>query len=249
VVAFYLFHHHAKPIFSQEQIDEEEADTAIFYAITSTQDGLSGVDLGQLLIKRVVKELQQEFPNLKTFSTLSPIPTLRPWLESRLSLEMNPEGQKFVKSAPTPLLNPEDEAAILKIAQKLSLPSSSSPASLLDSILKTPTWSTDADVSKLIEASLTRLCARYLVQEKKRGLALDPVANFHVRNGAQVFRINWMGDKSEKRMKQSYGFMVNYLYKLEDVEKNNESYLMQGSVAVSEQVAQILGISTKASKL
>jgi hypothetical protein len=55
-----------QPIFSKSQVNERDATTAIFYAITSTLEGLSGVDLGQLLIKRVVKELKDEFPSTVT---------------------------------------------------------------------------------------------------------------------------------------------------------------------------------------
>lgn len=237
-----------QPIFSPDQVPEDQADTAIFYAITSTQEGLSGVDLGQLLIKRVVKELQAEFPNLKTFSTLSPIPTFKPWLDSRLALELKPEAEKFSKASPLPLILESEVPLINKAAQALRI-QGASPAALLDAILRNPAWISNSECISSLELVLTRLCARYLVQEKKRGLALDPVANFHVRNGAQVYRINWKGDMSEKRINQSYGFMVNYLYKLEDVEKNNEAYLMSGSVAVSEQVASLLGKSQSQSRL
>jgi malonyl-CoA decarboxylase len=62
--------------------DQATRTCAIFYSISSTQRGLSGIDLGQSLIKAAVRELQQEFPSLKTFCTLSPIPGLRRWLES-----------------------------------------------------------------------------------------------------------------------------------------------------------------------
>jgi malonyl-CoA decarboxylase len=54
---------------------------------------------------------------------------------------------------------------------------------------------------------------RYLLQEKKRGKALDSVANFHLQNGAMVERINWMADRSEKGIRQSGGIMVNYVYR------------------------------------
>lgn len=60
--------------------DLDRATTAIFYSISNTQLGLRGVSFGDSLIKRVVESLHEEFPRLKTFATLSPIPGLRAWL-------------------------------------------------------------------------------------------------------------------------------------------------------------------------
>ena len=77
---------------------------------------------------------------------------------------------------------------------------------------------------------LHKWACHYLVEEKKRGLALDPVANFHVRNGAEVYRVHWLADESTKRMEQSYGMMVNYIYLLDHLEANNEGYLLHGNV-------------------
>ncbi len=66
-------------------LDPTKADTAIFYSITNAQSGLAGISFGNFLIKRVVEELRQEFPGLKTFSTLSPVPGFRKWLDARLA--------------------------------------------------------------------------------------------------------------------------------------------------------------------
>lgn len=64
-------------------------NTAIFYSISATQPGLSGVDLGNFLIKRVVRELKALYPDVRTFSTLSPIPNFRSWLDTRLEEEIS----------------------------------------------------------------------------------------------------------------------------------------------------------------
>lgn len=77
-----------------------------------------------------------------------------------------------------------------------------------------------------------RLCARYLLLEKRRGFALDPVANFHLRNGAKALRLNWAADTSGKGMKQSFGMMVNYEYVLEEVEKCNAAYIQVGNISI-----------------
>jgi malonyl-CoA decarboxylase len=85
-----------------------------------------------------------------------------------------------------------------------------------------------------------RLCARYIVEAKKDGKPRDPVARFHLSNGAQVERINWLGDRSEKGLKSACGMMVNYLYKLSDIERNHERFAEEGHIAISSQVKSLL---------
>ncbi|RKO82711.1 malonyl-CoA decarboxylase, partial [Blyttiomyces helicus] len=93
-------------------------------------------------------------------------------------------------------------------------------------------WVQDQRVYDVVKPILLRLASRYILLEKKRTFALDPVANFHVRNGACVYRMNWMGDSSAKGLAQSYGIMCNYHYDLPRVESNNQQYLLDGSIAV-----------------
>ena len=85
-----------------------------------------------------------------------------------------------------------------------------------------------------------KLCAHYLVHIKRGEKAYDPVANFHLTNGARIERINWLGDSSEKGIKQSAGIMVNYYYKLSDIEKNHELYISQSQIDVSKDVRRWL---------
>ena len=85
-----------------------------------------------------------------------------------------------------------------------------------------------------------RLCARYLVFEKRNEKAIDPVANFHLSNGALVYRLNWQGDRSERGIKESAGIMVNYQYKLSDIEKNHELYLTGSQIQVSKELRKWL---------
>jgi malonyl-CoA decarboxylase len=104
----------------------------------------------------------------------------------------------------------------------------------LAEILGNPAWHLDEALAKEIREPLSRLCARYLVLEKdRRGRALDPVAHFHLSNGARVERLNWLGDTSPNGLRQSFGMMVNYLYKLPDVEANHEAYTGEGRVTAS----------------
>lgn len=198
---------------------EETDDTAIFYSITSTQSGLAGVSLGDFLIKRVTDELQRELPQLKRFSTLSPIPGFAKWLTAQL--EDSQESTVFTDEQRTRI----SEHTVLSI----------------EALLEGQDWYHDEAIAPVMKEILTPLAARYITEEKRGGhRALDSVAHFHLSNGARVERINWLGDISERGKTQSHTIMVNYLYDLEDIEGNHEQYIETGSIATSKEVAAML---------
>jgi len=199
-----------------------EADTAIFYSISNAQSGLAGVSFGEFLIKRVVGELQIEFPNLKTFATLSPIPGFAAWLTGVcVSGEVN-------------RLLPVTETL-----QMTALTGTNQTDAALQALLSDRLWPVDPRKAMALRAPLTRLCAHYLYRERSgAGRAKDPVAHFHLSNGARVERINWLGDHSDKGLTQSHGMMVNYLYRLGDVERNYERY-MGGQVVASPAIREL----------
>jgi malonyl-CoA decarboxylase len=85
-----------------------------------------------------------------------------------------------------------------------------------------------------------KLCAHYLLEERVDGRTPDPVANFHLSNGARIDRINWLADVSEKGVEKSMGLMVNYRYELDEIEKNHEAYRSSGVAAGSRQVLSLL---------
>jgi malonyl-CoA decarboxylase len=177
-----------------------EATTAIFYSISNCQRGLAGISFGNALIKRVVADLLREFPHLKTFSTLSPIPGFMTWLAGREAVD-----------------------------------------SPLTATLAKRGWYRDPTIAAAVEMPLLRLCAHYLVEEKRRsGEARDPVAHFHLTNGSRVERIDWLGDRSAKGLRESAGMMVNYLYRLDQIDENHEAYKSSGKVNVSNSVRALL---------
>ena len=88
--------------------------------------------------------------------------------------------------------------------------------------------------------STIALCAQYLVTKSANGLAMDPVARFHLGNGASLHAIHWAADLSDKGVEQSIGLMVNYLYDLGSIEENHDAYFDQGKVATSRAVARLL---------
>lgn len=204
----------------QELLDEnapsvnpQKADTAIFYSISSTQKGLAGINFGNFLIKQVVKEISKELPNIQHFSTLSPIPNFRKWLES-----LEPDDKRFIS---------EKELKQLKLFSRTKY-----PIKILLKILNS-NWQDNPKKVEALKAPLMRLCAHYLINEKRSGKAYDPVANFHLRNGAKIFKLNWLADTSVKGMNESFGMMVNYYYKLNKIIVNHESYFTESKIYAS----------------
>jgi malonyl-CoA decarboxylase len=88
-------------------------------------------------------------------------------------------------------------------------------------------------VPESLQKRLMQLCAHYLLSAKQKAEPLDPVARFHLGNGAALERLNWMGDTSEQGMARSAGMMVNYVYWLAEVEKNHERYFREHFIAAS----------------
>jgi len=201
--------------------DIREADTAIFYSISNTQAGLRGISFGNFLIKRVVDALAAEIPNLRHYSTLSPIPGYRKWLERQWA-------DKGADALPA-----DDRERVRAAATAADLPYD------LPAILETEGWIEKPELATVLERPLLRLAARYLVEKRPDGRPVDPVARFHLGNGARVERLNWRGDVSPKGLEQAAGLMVNYLYKREDIETNHEAFQSDGTIPVSASVADL----------
>ncbi len=198
-----------------------EADAAIFYSISNCQRGLAGISFGNFLIKRVVGELSSEFHNLKTFATLSPIPGFRRWLDRQ------------IRDDTAALLTDDETKALVAIEP------GGTGAAALSNLLARRSWTRDSAVTKLLEPILTRLCARYLLAEANGKRAADPVAHFHLSNGARVERINMCADTSEKGLKESAALMVNYLYDPAKIEAYHEDYAGEGRRHASTSVRKL----------
>ena len=200
-----------------EATDLGKATTAIFYSISNTQPGLKGVSFGDSLIKRVVETLRADFPKLKTFSTLSPIPGFRAWL--------NKNAERMLEATP------EKMRTLLGRAVGFEPVTAGHVLSALDQAPTLPERS-------VLRQWLLGCAAQYLGKELSEERPADPVARFHLGNGARVEQINWAADLSGKGIKQSFGLMVNYLYDLRKLDRHRHA-LAQGRVPVSDAVERL----------
>jgi len=189
---------------------------AAFYSISNCQPGLRGVSLGNFLIKRVAEELKRELPQLRTFCTLSPMPGFARWLRAGALCEgiPKPRVERLAATRATLLAACGEDLGRLASAAALQ--------------------GLEAEAKQ----ALLRLGAFYLCFHSPTAGG-DPVARFHLDNGARLERLNGLGDLSAKGVSESVGLMANYLYDLSKVETQHEKFT-EGMVAHSRAVAALL---------
>ncbi len=186
---------------AETALNPDTFTTATFYSISNCQPGLRNISFGNLLIKQVVQMLQAEFPSIKQFVTLSPIPDFRRWLNGPADMEPR-------------------ELSSLKAEVK---DMSTTPETALDH-----------------GEQIKKLALNYLVQAKGVKYPIDPVARFHLGNGAMIYQLHAGADLSDKGLEQSLGTMVNYLYDLRFIERNHERYVAEGYVEYSDKLKTLI---------
>ena len=160
--------------------------------------------------------MSRDYKQIKVYSTLSPIPGFARWLHGLATT--GGSNNHAVADAIATISDRDD----------------------LSRIFSNRSWIRDAAAVEQVREPLMLLCAHYLL-EKKRGIsALDPVANFHLSNGASIERLNWMADTSKNGQQQSVGLMVNYRYRLKDIESNHEAYHTDGKIICTKTVSGLL---------
>jgi malonyl-CoA decarboxylase len=192
----------------------EKADTAVFYSINNCLQGLRNVPFGNFLIKQVVTELAAEFPNIRTYGTLSPLP-----LFSRALHDTHNE------CGFTPLrlarLVADFSGELTAAAGRID------PVEALFKLLEHPLAH-----CQVLTGPLERLALAYLTRAKRGGKLYDPVATFHLSNGARLERINVFGNLRPYGMEASYGVTVNYRYMPAELEDNHERFVRGGQIRV-----------------
>ncbi len=195
------------PLLAEDRqlVPTARARTAVFYSISNTQRGLSGISFGSFLIKQVVEELRRELPKLENFVTLSPVPDFMDWVKQADDVPIT-----------------DDDRAILQNLEAID-------------------WFANPELAAQLRSVLEPLAAHYFLKARTpKGRLIDSVERFHIGNGARLERIDWLGDLSPKGLRESAGIMVNYLYRLEDIEKNHEAYANQDEIAASSAVKRLI---------
>jgi malonyl-CoA decarboxylase len=196
----------------------KDADTAVFYSINNCLQGLRGVPFGSFLIKQVVAELAAELPNIETYGTLSPLPRFARALREH----ENEEG--FTRERLARLL--ADFTRELTGAARRR-----DPVEALFHLLEQPLAHRG-----VLAAPLERLALAYLTRTHQDGKLYDPVATFHLSNGARLERINAFGNLRPYGMEASFGVAANYRYLPAELEENHERFIRKGQIRVSSEL-------------
>lgn len=199
---------------TREISDPEAADTAIFYSISNTQDGLRGIAFGSFLIKQVMSDLAQELPRLARFATLSPLPGFARALKDR----NNPDG-----------FTPARLSALLANGVRRGC--------AIDDVEQALARITHGESSDSPEMRL--LAVTYLTQMKRGLWPADSVARFHLLNGARLEGVHTKADTTSSGA-ASHGVMVNYRYIPDQLEAHHEQYQHSGEVAIARSLQPLL---------
>lgn len=213
------------------QPSEDRTDTAVFYSISNCHAGLAGVSLGDFLIKSVAEELSAELSNLRTFVTLSPLPGFRTWLGDLLGDEDARRELAIPMTQPDPPAGSEEDGD--RDGEERTW------AAIRD-LLDGERPGRDSPDLERLRPVLAHLAARYVSSARPDARAVDPVAHFHLSNGARVERLNWMANPSPTGWERSLGLMVNYRYDLSTIEENHDAYVGSGRITLGDDVRDLV---------
>jgi len=198
--------------------DPYAADTAMFYSINNALKGLRGISFGNFLLKQVLSELSAELPNLQQFATLSPMPRFAEGLRTLLAAKADGWSVSDVDR----LLS--DHQSVLQ-----ECTGQPRPADAIEDLIKQPS----PENEQVLAAPLARLALTYLTECRHNNSCFDPVAAFHLANGAILERINVFADRSAHGASQAHSVMVNYRYDPEQVVANHEAFVREGRIVMS----------------
>ncbi|WP_010525946.1 AMP-binding protein [Nesterenkonia sp. F] len=190
-------------------LSPSKADTAALYSINTAMAGLAGISFGSLLIKQVIEEVGQQLPHLAHFVTLSPIPGFRRWLEGR------------------------EDPELLRLAIDLGGSGTTADPSAGPDGGDEPEEAEESEETAALRERLLPVLARYVTEERRDdGRPVDPVARFHLGNGAAAWQLHWPADRSASGLEQSYGAMITYRYDPAALERRHEDFARRRTVAV-----------------
>lgn len=196
-----------------DRVSGRDADTAIFYSINNTQNGLAGIGLGKMLIGQVVDYLREDNEQIKNMATLSPVPGfwekyLKPVLEgadTSFALKREDIPSHFSRKQAEKIITDE-------VSQEDYIPHFNRR---LLSILSGEEWIKNEELKRSLHGPLVKIAYHHISKEKNpQGKPLNPVAGFHLGNGATVEprNVHFLANPSTRGLQESCGIMVNYIY-------------------------------------
>ena len=210
-------------------LDPKRADTAVFYSINNCQRGLRNIQFGNLLIKQVATDIAAELPNIRNYGTLSPLPQFSHALHDR-------RNEQGFTSARLARLLADYSAELTTVARK------DDAVEAFFCLLQEPLVNRD-----ILRAPLERLALAYLTRTRRSdGKLYDPVANFHLSNGARLERVNAFGNLRPYGLEASVGVTVNYRYVPLEFEENHERFVRDGRISMSASLLRVNDLIARA---
>lgn len=201
----------------------------IFYAISNANSGLRGLNIASHLLFLTIQRMTSQFPECHTAATLSPVPGFGDWIRRTLT-------SSVLSGGGAALFTPAQSRRVL-------IRFGVGPLGLAKWLLKrlsTPGWHTDDVFVDTVRDVLTTACARYILFERKGEKILNPVANFHLQNGAQVEQVNFLADLSPPALATACSMMINYRYVMTSIDATSVSYKRNALAALSPAVARLV---------
>ncbi|CAH0482535.1 unnamed protein product [Peronospora belbahrii] len=242
------------PILEQETPVVKNPSHIIFYSVSTSNTGLRGLNIASHLLFLTIQRMSSMFLRCTMAATLSPVPGFARWFKAALArgdqqfqtssdvkVGLNTAQYKGPKlQRLEPLLR---SFFTTEQAQRLTMKYGANQLGLHKWLLKkisNPEWHKEAELLENIRDIVTSACARYILFERKKDKILDPVANFHLQNGAQVEQINFMADTTPSALTTALGMMINYRYCMTSIDVTSVSYKRESLAAVSPAVARLV---------
>ncbi|KAL3318576.1 hypothetical protein Ciccas_002762 [Cichlidogyrus casuarinus] len=221
--------------------NRDKIKAAIFYSISSPQKGLKGIELGGVMIKSVVREINREFPKLNIFSTISPIPNFRAWLSEQMNKHVDTLASPAFQSFFTINTGVDEEKKFVMNLRSFLDDNFSSPNQYQEQCPSSEKVYFHFEGQKFeVKDMLIYFCTFYLTcMKSKSNKVLNSVAHFHLTNGAQLWRLNWNANINPRGIQSSFGIMANYRYYIAKTDLLNTQYLEHGTVSLSSSVHEV----------
>ncbi|GMF25116.1 unnamed protein product [Phytophthora fragariaefolia] len=242
------------PILQEETPVVKNPSHIIFYSVSTSNTGLRGLNIASHLLFLTIQRMTSMFPECTTAATLSPVPGFARWFKVALAdgdqqSQISPDAKSLMKNQRTNasklqrLEPPQRSFFTTEQAQRLTIKYGVNQLVLHKWLLKKindPEWHKDAELVENIRDVMVAACARYILFARKHDKIMDPVANFHLQNGAQVEQINFMADTTPSALSSALGMMINYRYCMPSIDVTSLSYKRQSLAAVSPAAARLV---------